>query len=134
MRIGELAKRSGIAAHTIRFYESRGLLPRPERGTNGYRSYNECATRRLNLIQFGQRLGFNLEEIQTTFGSVSKGWDHDLIMDQLATRLKEIKALQQTLTKQEDNLKTIQQRIEEAWNKGDCMSTDELSEIISKTL
>lgn len=37
MRIGELACRAGVAASTIRFYESSGLLPAATRGTNGYR-------------------------------------------------------------------------------------------------
>ncbi|WP_458788502.1 MerR family DNA-binding transcriptional regulator, partial [Vallitalea sediminicola] len=36
MKIGELAKVSGIAAHTIRFYETKGLLPKVSRDINGY--------------------------------------------------------------------------------------------------
>ena len=37
MKIGELARRSGLAASTIRFYESKGLLKAVSRQSNGYR-------------------------------------------------------------------------------------------------
>ena len=39
MRIGDLAKRSGLTTATIRFYERQGLLPPPSRADNGYRDY-----------------------------------------------------------------------------------------------
>ncbi len=133
MQIGQLAKNTGVAAHTIRFYESKGLLPRADRGANGYRSYKKSAIERLALIQFGQRLGFNLEELLTMFGNVNKGWDRDRIMDQLSTRLKEIEILQKTLVQQKVDLKTIQQRIKNSWESGQCMCTDELSGIITMT-
>ncbi|MBV8331027.1 MAG: MerR family transcriptional regulator [Verrucomicrobia bacterium] len=40
MRIGELARRSGLSVHTIRYYEAIGLLPRPSRDQFGKRSYD----------------------------------------------------------------------------------------------
>jgi DNA-binding transcriptional MerR regulator len=40
MRIGELARRSGLSVHTIRYYEAIGLLPYPSRDQSGKRSYN----------------------------------------------------------------------------------------------
>ena len=40
MRIGELAQRSGLSVHTIRYYEAIGLLPRPSRDQSGKRSYD----------------------------------------------------------------------------------------------
>jgi DNA-binding transcriptional MerR regulator len=39
MRIGELAKRSRLSVHTIRYYEAIGLLPCPGRDQSGKRSY-----------------------------------------------------------------------------------------------
>ncbi len=41
MNIQEAAHRSGLSADTIRFYERKGVLPRPPRGANGYRQYTE---------------------------------------------------------------------------------------------
>ncbi len=35
MRIGELARRANVGVETVRFYESRGLMPRPARPRNG---------------------------------------------------------------------------------------------------
>lgn len=40
MKIGELAKRSGLSAHTLRYYERIGLLPRADRDSSGQRDYD----------------------------------------------------------------------------------------------
>lgn len=50
MRIGELADRLGTTAHTIRWYERRGLLPVIGRTDNGYRSYSDRDVSRLRLL------------------------------------------------------------------------------------
>lgn len=50
MRIGTLAQRLGTTADTIRFYERRGLLPRPTRSDNGYREYTDADVSRLRLL------------------------------------------------------------------------------------
>ena len=53
MRIGELARRAGTSASTIRFYEREGLLPAPGRRDNDYREYSEVdLDRAMNLVQF----------------------------------------------------------------------------------
>ncbi|MCI3243258.1 MULTISPECIES: MerR family transcriptional regulator [Streptomyces] len=61
MRIGELAARAGTTTRTLRYYESRGLLP-ARRGTNGYRSYDEGDLKLLRQIRTLQDFGFDLEE------------------------------------------------------------------------
>ena len=63
MRIGELAGTVGLSAQTIRFYERRGLLPAPERGANGYRTYDESTLTRLSFINAAQAAGLTLAEI-----------------------------------------------------------------------
>lgn len=40
MKIGELAKRSGLSAHTIRYYERIGLLPYAKRDSSSQRDYD----------------------------------------------------------------------------------------------
>ncbi len=131
MKIGELAKKTGIAAHTIRFYESKGLLPKAKRGANGYRYYGQDASERLTLIQFTQRMGFTLEEIFTLFNKVGESWDHDLIMEKLESRLNEIHALQKQLTAQEEDIIKVQSKLKETWSKNACMQTDEMAKIVS---
>ena len=65
MKIGALAKRSGLSAHTIRYYERVGLLPSPERTASGYRAYTPSDIDRLRFIARGRDLGFSLEEIRS---------------------------------------------------------------------
>ncbi|MEU7279454.1 MerR family transcriptional regulator [Streptomyces sp. NPDC045431] len=61
MRIGELARRAGTTTRTLRYYESRGLLP-ARRAENGYRTYDESDLRLLQQIRTLQDFGFDLEE------------------------------------------------------------------------
>ncbi|MFG2556796.1 MerR family transcriptional regulator [Streptomyces sp. NPDC048581] len=61
MRIGELAARAGTTTRTLRYYESRGLLP-ARRGGNGYRTYDESDLKLLRQIRTLQDFGFDLEE------------------------------------------------------------------------
>lgn len=53
MKIGELAKRTGLSAHTIRYYERIALLPRADRDSGGQRDYDEAI---LAWISFLKRL------------------------------------------------------------------------------
>ena len=63
MRIGELADTIGLNPKTIRYYESIGLLPEPERTPSGYRNYKGADAERLVFIKTAQRLGLTLDEI-----------------------------------------------------------------------
>ena len=63
LTIGRLARESGINLETVRYYERRGLLPRPPRTASGYRMFPPDATRRLRFIKRAQDLGFSLDEI-----------------------------------------------------------------------
>ena len=64
MKIGELAKSTGLSAKTIRFYEAEGLIPDPPRTASGYRSYAEPHVARLRFILKAKRLGLSLDEIK----------------------------------------------------------------------
>jgi MerR family copper efflux transcriptional regulator len=64
MKIGEIAKRSGIGIETIRYYEREGLLLEPERRPSGYRKYDESTVERLEYIRRAKDLGFTLAEIR----------------------------------------------------------------------
>ncbi len=63
MWIGETAKEAGVNAQTLRYYERRGLIPRPARRGSGYREYSAEAVRIVRFIKRAQELGFSLEEI-----------------------------------------------------------------------
>lgn len=64
MRIGDLASKASVNPKTIRYYESIGLLPEPDRTHAGYRAYTESDTDRLVFIKTAQRLGLRLDEIR----------------------------------------------------------------------
>ena len=63
MFIQELAQLTGVSAKTIRYYESIGLLPDPDRAENNYRQYTPEAAERLRFIVTARGLGFNLTDI-----------------------------------------------------------------------
>jgi len=63
MTIGEVARRSGVAASALRFYEERGLIPAGPRAGSGHRRYPRSVLRRIAFIVFAQRIGLSLDEI-----------------------------------------------------------------------
>jgi len=62
LTIGEVARRSGVAASALRFYEERGLIT-AERAGSGHRRYARPVLRRIAFIVFAQRIGLTLDEI-----------------------------------------------------------------------
>ena len=62
MTIGDVARRSGVAASALRFYEERGLIA-SERVGSGHRRYRRAVLRRIAFIVYAQRVGLTLEEI-----------------------------------------------------------------------
>jgi MerR family transcriptional regulator, redox-sensitive transcriptional activator SoxR len=62
LTISEVAKRSGVAASALRFYEEKGLI-RSERAGSGHRRYARPVLRRIAFVVFAQRIGLTLEEI-----------------------------------------------------------------------
>ncbi len=73
MRIGELARRTGTTAKTIRYYEEIGLLPEPNRDINDYRDYSDDAVDRLRFIRDAQATGLTLTEIASILDLRSQG-------------------------------------------------------------
>ena len=69
LTIGEVARRSGVAASALRFYEERGLIS-SERAGSGHRRYPRPVLRRIAFIVFAQRIGLSLEEIGTELGKL----------------------------------------------------------------
>lgn len=72
MRIGDLAKTAAVTTRTIRYYESLGLLPVPERrGTQRY--YTDDDVARLRRIELHKELGLSLDEIIEVAGAYADG-------------------------------------------------------------
>jgi MerR family redox-sensitive transcriptional activator SoxR len=62
LTIGEVSRRSGVAASALRFYEERGLIA-SERAGVGHRRFARAVLRRIAFIVFAQRVGLTLQEI-----------------------------------------------------------------------
>jgi DNA-binding transcriptional MerR regulator len=119
MKIGELAERSGIPASTIRYYEKEGLLPKAQRGANGYRVYQDHALDRLDLIQLGQNLGFSLDAIRSVVALQGDALK-DALLGQLEERLAEIDRLRAILDEQRNSVANAKERVLAALARGEC--------------
>jgi MerR family transcriptional regulator, redox-sensitive transcriptional activator SoxR len=62
LTIGEVSRRSGVAASALRFYEQRGVIA-SQRAGSGHRRYPRPVLRRVAFIVFAQRIGLTLDEI-----------------------------------------------------------------------
>ncbi len=104
--IGELARRSGVAASALRFYEAEGLIT-AQRDQGGRRRFPRSTLRRVAFIQAGQRVGLSLEEIRlalavlpenrtpnrSDWAALSRGW-----RGRLDDRIRELQRLRNELT------------------------------------
>jgi DNA-binding transcriptional MerR regulator len=73
MRIRALADQLGTTPHAIRFYERKGLVPAPERGSNRYREYGEADAERLRLLVGLRQLDLPLEQAAELAGMCAEG-------------------------------------------------------------
>jgi MerR family redox-sensitive transcriptional activator SoxR len=69
LTIAEVARRSGVAASALRFYEQRGLIASNRTGS-GHRRFSRAVLRRIAFIVFAQRIGLSLEEIGAELGKL----------------------------------------------------------------
>ncbi|MDZ7733147.1 MAG: heavy metal-responsive transcriptional regulator [Acidimicrobiia bacterium] len=106
MLIGEVARRSGIPAKTLRYYEDIGLLDPPARTASGYRRYRPDVVERLAFITSARALGLTLGEIRSIIalrddGQPPCGHVIDLLVhrsDQIDRKIRELRALKVDLT------------------------------------
>jgi DNA-binding transcriptional MerR regulator len=73
LRSGEIARRAGVSADTLRHYERRGLVAKPRRLANGYRAYPPEALDRVLLIQRALAVGFTLDELSGLLRARDRG-------------------------------------------------------------
>ncbi len=93
MRIGEVARRSGLAPSAIRYYEGLGLLPKPSR-VGGKRLYEPAVLEWLSLIALAREAGFTMAEIRRLVSGFTPGTRPAARWQELATRkLVEIDAI-----------------------------------------
>jgi len=120
MKIGELAKRSGMTASSIRFYESKGLLKTVSRQANGYREYPQEAVTLLAIINDAQQAGFTLDEIRQVLPGETTAWQHDEVIAALLKKIADIESLEVRLAQNKAHLRRLIQLIETRPDDIDC--------------
>ena len=105
LKIGEVAKASGVGIETLRFYEKSGLLDQPSRTESGYRLYDTEVLDRLDFIKRAQILGFSLDEIKRVIAERRAGQSpcaevREIVRSRLADldeRMREMKSYRKEL-------------------------------------
>lgn len=93
LTIGEVARQAGVRPSTLRYYESVGLLPPPER-EHGHRRYDQSIFSRLSILRMAQHAGFSLAEMQLLVHGFSPEISASQRWQQLARKkLQEVEAL-----------------------------------------
>lgn len=100
MKIGELGDSVGLTTKTIRYYESIGLVPEPDRTASGYRDYGDDAMERLEFVKQAQASGLTLAEIGSILeikdaGGQSCEHTHQLLQRHLDALDIQIEAMRQ---------------------------------------
>lgn len=114
MKIGDVARLSGVGIEALRFYESRGLLEPAARTASGYRLYNGAALERLSFIKKGQSVGFTLDEIARIIAEAKGGKRPCAEVRQLATR--RLEELDRRLAELRRCRRELKQTLD-AWNR-----------------
>ena len=115
MRIGQLAHETGVSTKTVRYYETIGVLPEPDRASNGYRTYDQGSIERLRFIRNAQATGLTLtaitsilelrEQGASTCRHVTRLLEHRLDdLDQHITALQSTRTQLAALTERARNL------------------------------
>lgn len=75
MRIGQIARLTGVSPKVIRTYDRMGLLVGVSRAANGYREFGEEAVIEILFIHELRRLGFTMAEIQELAERYHRNWN-----------------------------------------------------------
>lgn len=75
--IQEVSKKTGLSAHTLRYYEKEGLITGVERSRGGFRQYTDADLETLGLVCCLKNTGMSLQEI-LRFVQLAREGDHTL--------------------------------------------------------
>jgi MerR family transcriptional regulator, copper efflux regulator len=111
LRIGKLARLANVNVQTVRFYERKGLLPKPLRRPSGYREFPHETIGLVRLIKHIQGLGFSLKEIKglialrmspsATLESACGGLERKL--EEIDAKIRTLEAIRSTLAQMIEN-------------------------------
>lgn len=105
MTVSDIARRSGVPVHVVRYYTRIGLLKPSRNPRNGYKQYEDSDLSRLRFIRQAKSLGYKLDEIDRIFRESSRGKSPCPMVRRIIgnrieenrLRLKELAALQRRM-------------------------------------
>ncbi|MDK9561806.1 MerR family transcriptional regulator [Gallibacterium anatis] len=127
MKIHELSKLSGINLETIRYYEKTGLLPEPQRSSNGYRCYDQASLSLLKFIKSCRSLGFSLDDIKQLIQLRHKPTEHYHADQIILKQLEQVEQKIQQLLEIQTFLKQLS--CQEEHNEDECKAISGLEEV-----
>jgi MerR family mercuric resistance operon transcriptional regulator len=127
LTIGRLAELGGVNLETVRYYERRGLLPKPPRTQAGYRQFSPDAAQRLRFIKRAQELGFSLEEIRDLLALRVEPGNCADVRARAQAKIADIEEKMKTLAAMKSTLRNLVNRCEHAAS-GECVILDSLED------
>jgi len=106
MKIGQVAEQADVSVDTVRFYERRGVLPRPERTDSGYRTYTPATVERIQFARQLQQLGFTLDEVIDALHTADGGdvscsserWRLETVVERIDLKIAELRDARRRVT------------------------------------
>lgn len=127
--VGEMAKKMGVAASTLRYYDKEGLLPFVERSSGGIRMFRDEDFEWLSLIECLKRTGMPIKEIKTFIEWCLAG--DDTIEQRLEQMKKQKAVIEAKIAEMQNTLDALNYKVwyyETAKAAGTCKVPDEMPE------
>ena len=122
-----LAEAAGVNPQTIRYYERRGLIPKPPRSSSGYRVFPPDTLRRVRFIKQAQALGFTLKEISSLLElRVRRGVSCQDIRRRTREKIENIRLKIESLERMEEALTHLASRCQGSGPVEECPILDAL--------
>jgi DNA-binding transcriptional MerR regulator len=119
-QIGEASMQTGLSTKTIRYYEHIGLIPPPERSSNGYRIFAEEDLERLRFIRSARALNFPLKDIDEILAFRDQGeppcrYVMALMqkqIEEISERIRELEGLSEELRRLYENGQSLPEDVQ----------------------
>lgn len=121
LTISGFAREAGVSVETVRYYERRGLVPKPPRTPSGYRKYPPGAARRIRFILHAKELGFTLKEIGELLSlRVSPDTPCAEIKKRARAKIQDIEGRLDSLVRMKSTLERLERRCRSAGPVSEC--------------
>lgn len=127
MKIGELARATGVDIETVRYYERVRLLPAPRRQPNGYRAYGQHHLERLAFIRHCRALDMPLADIRLLLDFMADpGGDCSDVNRAVDAQLGRVRARLKSLRALENQLSALRRQCSRSRSRRECGILHEL--------